>query len=106
MENNRTELFGCAAEPRSSYSRPAGDHSAVVGDGAGEIYRLLVSEAVEAECERGNPEMVKLRQELLKEVSLFPVDQRILGVARLLIVSEAIPAKAGPDAGAYCGSGC
>jgi hypothetical protein len=46
-----------------------------------EKYNLVVSEAVEAECERGDPETVKRRQELLEEVSLFPVDQRILEVA-------------------------
>jgi hypothetical protein len=63
-----------------------------------EKYNLVVSEAVEAECERGDPETVKRRQELLEEVSLFPVDQRILEVAKLLVVPGAIPAKAGPDA--------
>jgi hypothetical protein len=42
--------------------------------------------------------MVKRRNELLEEVSLFPVDPRILGVAKLLVVPGAIPAKAGPDA--------
>ena len=62
-----------------------------------EKYSLVVSEAVEAECERGDPEMVKRRQELLEEVSLFPVNQRILGVAKLLVVPGAIPTKAGPD---------
>lgn len=71
-----------------------------------EKYSLVVSEAVEAECERGDPEMVKRRQELLEEVSLFPVDQRILGLARLLVVPGAIPTKGWPRCGAYCGSGC
>ena len=42
--------------------------------------------------------MVKQRQDLLEDVSLFPENQRILGVARLLVVPGAIPAKAGPDA--------
>ena len=63
-----------------------------------EKYRLVVSEAVEAECERGDPETVKRRRDLLEEVSLFPLDQRILGVARLLVVPGAIPTKAGADA--------
>ena len=63
-----------------------------------EKYSLVVSAVVEAECERGDPELVKRRQELLEEVSLFPVDQRILRVARLLVVPGAIPKKAGPDA--------
>lgn len=61
-------------------------------------YCLVVSEAVEAECERGDPEMSRRRRELLAEVSLFPVDERILEVARLLIVPGAIPERAGPDA--------
>jgi hypothetical protein len=61
-------------------------------------YRLVVSEAVEVECERGDPEMVKRRQELLEGLSLFPVDQRILEVAKQLVVPGAIPTKAGPDA--------
>ncbi len=63
-----------------------------------EQYRLVVSEAVEAECERGDPQMAERRRELLQEVSLFPVDERILGVAKMLLVPGAIPEKAGPDA--------
>ncbi len=59
---------------------------------------MVVSEAVEAECERGDREMVERRRELLQEASLTPVNERILGVARLLIVPGAIPEKAGPDA--------
>src|ERR1700694_5612845 len=54
-----------------------------------EKYALVVSEAVEAECERGDPEMVKRRQDLLEGVSLFPVNERILRVARLLVVPHA-----------------
>ena len=63
-----------------------------------EQYRLVVSEAVMTECERGDPQMVERRRELLQQVSLFPVDERILGVAKLLVVPGAIPEKAGPDA--------
>lgn len=63
-----------------------------------EKYRLVVSEAVEAECERGDPEVVKRRQHLLEGVSLFPVDERILGVAKLLVVPRALPEKAATDA--------
>jgi hypothetical protein len=59
---------------------------------------LVLSEAVEAECERGDPEVVKHRQELLQEVTLFPVDERILGVAKRLVVPGCLPEKAGPDA--------
>jgi hypothetical protein len=36
-----------------------------------EKYSLVVSEAVETECERGDPESVKRRRALLDEVSLF-----------------------------------
>ena len=63
-----------------------------------EKYTMVVSEVVEAECERGDPEMVRRRQLLLEEMSLFQVDERILEVARLLIAPGAIPVKAGPDA--------
>jgi predicted nucleic acid-binding protein len=61
-------------------------------------YDLMVSEVVEAECQRGDPAVVARRQELLREVTLFPVNESILEVARLLIAPGAIPAKAGPDA--------
>jgi len=61
-------------------------------------YRLVGSEVVEAECRRGNPKLVESRLALLDEVSLFPIDQRILGLARLLIVPGALPSKAGLDA--------
>ena len=63
-----------------------------------EKYSLVVSEAVETECERGDPESVKRRRALLDEVSLFPVDERILKLARLRVVPGALPQKAGPDA--------
>jgi hypothetical protein len=59
-------------------------------------YRLVVSEAVEAECERGDPEMIEVRRGLLQEASLFPLDERRL--ARKLIAPGAIPERAGPDA--------
>jgi predicted nucleic acid-binding protein len=61
-------------------------------------YSLVVSEAVEAECERGDREAVRRRRALLQEVSLFPVHERILEVARLLVVPGAIPERAVPDA--------
>jgi predicted nucleic acid-binding protein len=63
-----------------------------------EKYALVISEAVEAECERGDPEMVKRRQDLLDGVSLFPVNERILRVARLLVGPRALPETAGTDA--------
>jgi len=61
-------------------------------------YNLVVSEVVEAECGRGDPESASRRRELLGEVSLFPLNERILELARLLVVPGAIPEKAGPDA--------
>jgi hypothetical protein len=61
-------------------------------------YQLVVSEAVEIECERGEPEMVAVRGRLLQDASLFPLDQEILELARILIAPGAIPEKAGPDA--------
>src|SRR3954463_11914789 len=47
---------------------------------------IVVSEAVVAECERGDPQMVERRRELLQEVSLFPVNEGILEIAKLLVV--------------------
>jgi predicted nucleic acid-binding protein len=61
-------------------------------------YRLMVSEAVEAECERGDPKLAGGRRKLLEEVSLFAVDERILELARLLVAPGAIPEKAAVDA--------
>ena len=61
-------------------------------------YKLVISEAVEAECERGDQEMVERRRRLLAQVSLFPINETILSVARLLIVPGGIPEKASPDA--------
>jgi predicted nucleic acid-binding protein len=95
--NQRSELSGGAAEPGRDYIGSAGDHTAVV-ETEREKYNLMVSEAVEAECERGDPKVVERRRALLEEVSLFPVDERILELARLLVVPGAIPEKAGPDA--------
>lgn len=61
-------------------------------------YELVVSEAVETECDRGDPEMIAVRRRLLQEASLFPLNQEILRLAKLLIAPGAIPEKAGPDA--------
>ena len=63
-----------------------------------EKYALVISEAVEAECERGDAEMVKKRRKLLEEASLFLVHERMLEVAKFLIVPGALPEKAGVDA--------
>ena len=44
------------------------------------------------------PELIKRRKALLGVVSLFPVNERILELARLLVAPGAVPEKAGPDA--------
>lgn len=61
-------------------------------------YSLVISELVEAECERGDLAMIQHRRELLEEVSLSPLNDRILEVAGLLIVPGALPANPAPDA--------
>lgn len=63
-----------------------------------EKYTLVISELVETECGRGDPELIKRRQALLGVVSLFPLNERILELARLLMVPGAVPEKAEPDA--------
>lgn len=42
--------------------------------------------------------MIERRRRLLSQVSLFPVNETILKMARLLIVPGGIPERAGPDA--------
>ena len=61
-------------------------------------YALTISEAVEAECGQGDPEMASRRRTFLEETTLFPVRETILNVAKLLVVPGAIPEKAGVDA--------
>lgn len=61
-------------------------------------YDLVVSEVVEVECQRGDPELAGRRRELLRHVSLFPVHERIVEVAKLLIAPGAMPENAEPDA--------
>jgi hypothetical protein len=63
-----------------------------------EKYTLVVSELVETECGRGDRDLISRRQALLGMVSLFPVNERILELAKLLVTPGAIPEKAGPDA--------
>lgn len=58
----------------------------------------MISEAVEAESERGDPVVAARRRLYLREASLFPVNETILEVARLLIVPGAISGQAAPDA--------
>lgn len=61
-------------------------------------YELVVSEIVEAECDRGDPILAERRREFLDDVSLFPAHERMVEVARLLIVPGGIPERAAPDA--------
>lgn len=63
-----------------------------------ERYTLVISELVETECGRGDPELIRRRQSLLGVVSLFPVNEKILELAKLLMAPGAVPEKAGPDA--------
>ena len=46
-----------------------------------EKYKPVVPEAVEAECERGDPGVVERRRQLLVEVSLFPLDDEDTGTS-------------------------
>ena len=54
-------------------------------------YNLVVSEVVEVECGRGDAESASRRRELLGEVSLFPLNERILELVRVLVVPERDP---------------
>jgi hypothetical protein len=61
-------------------------------------YELVISEVVETECERGDPVLVRRRRELLSTLSLVPVDESIIELAKLLIAPGALPRNAAPDA--------
>jgi hypothetical protein len=62
-----------------------------------EKYTLVASQTVEAECEHGDHVVAQRRRALLSEVSLFPLNERILDLARRLVVPGAIPEKAESD---------
>jgi hypothetical protein len=91
------ELSGREAESRCGDLGSASGHAPLVGDRT-QQYRLMISEAVVAECERGDPQMIERRRQLLKELSLFPVNERILEAAKRLVGPGVLPEKAGPDA--------
>jgi len=55
-------------------------------------YNLLISEAVETECLRGDPEMVARRRLFLQDTARF------LELARFLVTPGAVPENAEPDA--------
>ena len=50
-----------------------------------------------------SPEMVAVHRGLLQEAPLFPLDQEILELARVLIAPGANPERASPRRGAYRG---
>jgi hypothetical protein len=61
-------------------------------------YRLLISETVEAECLRGNLEMVERRKIFIAQASLFPLNDEIMTLAGLLTGPGLVPEKAASDA--------
>ena len=61
-------------------------------------YTLVGSTEVRDECEQGDPLVIERRRAFLTEVSLFPVDERILEIAEQLVRPGAIPKQAAPDA--------
>jgi predicted nucleic acid-binding protein len=61
-------------------------------------YDLVVSELVEAECKRGDPEQAAQRTALLQQTTLLAVDRSILDLAKELTGPAAIPPSAAPDA--------
>lgn len=72
-------------------------------------YELVASTEVEDECGTGDPFIAERRRALLNDVSIFPVDRRIMEMAERLIAPGAIPRVAAPDAihiAAACIAGC
>ena len=61
-------------------------------------YRLFISETVEAECARGDPEMVARRRLFLRETALFPMNKEIMELAARQVAPGAVPEKAAADA--------
>ncbi len=61
-------------------------------------YELMVSAAGAKEIQRGDPDMAERRWSYLKEAQLFPITDRMLEIARLLVVPGAIPERASEDA--------
>jgi len=47
---------------------------------------------------RGDPEMVARRRSFLQDTARFPLTERILELARLLVTPGAVPENAEPDA--------
>lgn len=61
-------------------------------------YTLVGSSEVRDECEQGDPVVIERRRTFLAELSLSPLDERILELAEDLVRPGAIPKKAAPDA--------
>ena len=61
-------------------------------------FELYVSAAVEEECRRGDPGQVRRRLTLLTETSILPLNERIMGLAKKLVVPGGFPDVAEADA--------
>lgn len=58
------------------------------------VVRPKNPEAVGAECLRGDPLMVARRRSFLRDTAHFPLTERILELARLLVTRSAVPENA------------
>ena len=61
-------------------------------------YELRIPRFVVEEAVRGNPEAAHRRAELLREIPLLAVDERVQPLAELLVRSSAVPERARVDA--------
>jgi predicted nucleic acid-binding protein len=61
-------------------------------------YGLFISEVVEVECARGDPELAARRRAVLSDVVLFPIDEKDTEISKKMMIRGPIPANAGPDA--------
>jgi hypothetical protein len=61
-------------------------------------YDLLISEAVEAECVRGDPQMVARGRLFLRDTALFPLNERIIATCETADRSGCCSGEGRPDA--------
>ena len=59
---------------------------------------MCISAAVEEECGRGDRDAAKPRLKLLRGIRLLPMNDAIIGLARVLVVPGGFPAVAAVDA--------
>jgi hypothetical protein len=59
---------------------------------------LIASDAVVAECAQGDPQAAMARMKYFDGVHRVPIDDLLRGLARRLLASAALPAKAEIDA--------